>query len=294
MNLLKKTYYIGALISKNFVRISAVFFSLLITESLLILSVFITHDSRIPYISYCLLKVTMCLFFVFFLISCLRAALANKFSGISYTKGGTLFSWYNDTYVYNQKINWLQIVLYNISEINIDFSKKMLASPSGNKGWYEHEISKKFPESHIVVTDIKIPEDHIESSVNLQYLPQENDALNIREYLEEINISTVDYIWDIKGALWHNYKGKKLDIMLKAFSSVLKSSGGIIIDAYEVNNFKIYFNTLKKPKNRKSYLEDSTFQKIERPLKKNTFYKDNFTLIIVGDGDTRMAVLKKK
>lgn len=272
-----------------------IFFGALFIESLLIFSTLFSRNLKVFDTSFLFFKVTISMFALYFGIAYLRAQIARKHPGYSYAKGGTLVQWYDETYAYNTEINWLKRVLANLEAINIDLARvSILVSPSGNKGRYEFELSKDFPQSIFIVTDIEIPEDHINSSGNFHYLAEDNDAINIGRYLNDIAISTVDYIWDIKGALWHNYKGKHLDDMLRAFASVLKPSGCIIIDAYEVNNFMVYINSLKKSKNRKNYLEDSTFQKIKRALKKNSFFKDNFTLIIVGDDEVRMAILKKK
>jgi hypothetical protein len=220
--------------------------------------------------------------------------LAKKYDGIGYSKGGNLKSWYDESYDYNKRNKWQEKVLFNLEVINILFDKGIFVSPSANKGYYEFEFSEMYPNTQFIATDVYIPSDHQTNSNNFTYINRPNNAIFIRKYLELLDIKEVDYIWDIKGALWHNWRKNDLDKMLKALSSVLSSNGCIVFDAYNTNNIKIIFNMLRKAKNRTSYIENSTLERIEKNLRKNNFYKENFTLIIVGDGDAKMGVLKRR
>lgn len=144
----------------------------------------------------------------------------------------------------------------NLEDEGLRLHSVRMSSPSANKGKYEYIVSIKYPKSIIVATDISIPKDHEGSSGNFTYLSEENNALRAKSYLAKIGFENVDLIWDIKGALWHSGKRKKLEGLLKEYYGVLNAEGVIVIDAYDFSQDYI-LNTLNSKA--EGYRENSTF-----------------------------------
>lgn len=212
----------------------------------------------------------------------------------SYSKYGNLENWYDKTFAYNQRKLWLNNVIHNLKDVIQLANIKVALSPSGNQGKYEYNIAREFSKTRFIVTDISIQPDHIPSSENYEYLSAINNAMHVKTYLTNIGISKVELIWDIKGAFWHNHRSWKLNKLLKSYLSILEDNGFIVFDAYdEIEKDKIKINKRRNVSEWDSYIEDSTYTKIKKNLHRNKTFKENFNISIIGEGEAKMAVLKK-
>ncbi|WP_127549635.1 hypothetical protein [Paenibacillus amylolyticus] len=221
----------------------------------------------------------------------ISSSLSKKNTEFKYLPGGSLSDWYEPTYNYNEKISWLDYVLGKLEDEGVRLESIRILSTSANKGKYEYEISKRYPKSKIIATDISIPKDHVGSSGNFTYLSEENNALNANSYLAKINIENVDLIWDIKGALWYSGKRKKLEILLNEYYNILDVEGVIIFDAYDYSR-EYFKNTLNSEA--EGYRESSTYTRIKRKLEKSKWFNIHFDLDFIGDGEYKVAIMKKK
>ncbi|MDT0123851.1 hypothetical protein Q9R46_14415 [Paenibacillus sp. RRE4] len=220
----------------------------------------------------------------------ISSVISKRYSGFKYLPGGSLSDWYEPTYIYNVKIRWLDSVLRQLEDEGVNLDSIELLSPSANKGKYEYEISKKYPKTKVVATDITIPIDHVVTSGNFRYLSEKNNALNARNYLKKIGITNVDLIFDIKGALWHSEKFKNLENILKEYYHILNAGGAVVFDAYDFSNEYIFRLDPKI----EGYRENSTFSKIKRKLKRSEWFHNHFDMILTGEGETKVAILRKK
>ncbi|MBE7896216.1 hypothetical protein G7L40_20060 [Paenibacillus polymyxa] len=216
--------------------------------------------------------------------------LGTKHPELRYMQGADLNGWYDSTYDYNLKQNWLTKAVENLSVVGVNFSSKKIFSPSANKGKYEYKLSQQYPDSNIVATDICVPNEHIQTSDNIVYLTEPNDALKSAECLSKMGVQKVDLIWDIKGALWHTKDISKFNSLLETYLDILSDNGAVIIDAYDFSS-KYILNL--KPKN-KGYKENSTYTVIKKRLKKVSWFEEAFEVVLTGEGEAKMAVLFKK
>ncbi|MNK43703.1 hypothetical protein D3C87_624160 [compost metagenome] len=235
------------------------------------------------------------LLLIVYLVAFLISMAIEKDVKYKYAKGGSLYRWYDMIHKYNTKIKWLNKVIKNFKEgYGLDFSEiETFVSPSGNKGRYEKELSSKFKNTQFIVTDLNIPEDHEESTDNYIYLSQNNNAFCIKEYLSNIGVFDVNVIWDIKGAIWYNSKGKDLESILKTYYDVLSSEGIILIDGYEGTRIGAVVNIfLRRFGLNVGYPERSSFTQIRKNI--NSTILSMYDIHKVGDGKYTMYVLKKK
>ncbi|WP_146615408.1 hypothetical protein [Paenibacillus pabuli] len=216
--------------------------------------------------------------------------IGSKNTEFKYSSGGELSDWYEPTYLYNKNIDWLETVLKNLQTKGLSLQSNVILSPSANKGKYEYEISKKFPNSTVIATDIFVPNGHVTSENNFTYLSGNNNAIDARHYLKSNNIVKVDLIFDIKGALWHSGNDKNLKRILEEYYSILNKGGTIVFDAYD---YSYKYNFRMNPKS-EGYRENSTLSKIEKMLNKSEWINKHFDIIPAGKGETKVAILRKK
>ncbi|ARR10762.1 hypothetical protein [Paenibacillus bovis] len=208
---------------------------------------------------------------------------------------GSKRTWYDLNYEFNKKIKWTERVdaLLKLSGIHL-IEKEVVLSPSGNKGKYEKNLSKKYPNTTFYATDFSLLSNHETSEGNFIYLNQSNDAFHISAYTKQYDIKKIDVIWDIKGVIW--YQAQNIDdltALLTEYYSVLSDNGIIVIDAYKFNIFKnVLSELINSKKTRYYYHEESTYSRIRDNL--NDEILQMFDIRLLEDGLCSIAVLSKK
>lgn len=241
-------------------------------------------------------EILVCFFIVIvYLICTLRGQALEQDVRYKYAKGGSCYLWYDKTYRYNKKINWLEKVDQLLKDNHIFLDKPLtLLSPSGCKGKYEKELAAKNKNIQCIVTDIHIPENHEIGENNYLYLAKSHNALEAAAYLKEIHIHEVDVIWDMKGALWYLSKNQQECIeLLTVYHQILSKDGVVIIDAYHYNKVKEVFAPILESGNWiPFYGEKSTYQKLNEDT--NTELNRLFDVRLLGNGKEKIAILRKK
>lgn len=223
-----------------------------------------------------------------YILALIILLLGRKQTQLKYSFGGELSDWYEPTYLYNKSIHWLDTILNNLQTKGVSFQKSIIFSPSANIGKYEYDISKRYPNSIVVATDITAPNDHLTTENNFTYLLGNNNAMDARNFLKGNNIDKVDIIFDIKGALW--YSDNDLERLLKEYYFILNKGGNIVFDAY---GFSLKYLFRMNPRIY-GYRENSTFSKINKKLNKSEWVFKHFEIILAGKGETKIAILRKK
>lgn len=207
---------------------------------------------------------------------------------------GSKRTWYDLNYEFNKKIKWTERVdaLLKLNGIHLS-EKEVVLSPSGNKGKYEKDLSKKYPNTRFYTTDFSLISNHEPSEDNFIYLDQSNDAFDISTYTKQYNIKKIDVIWDIKGAIWYYPHNDDLTILLTEYYNVLSDNGIIVIDVYKFNIFKnVLSELINSKKTRYYYHEESTYSRIRGNL--NNKILQMFDIRLLEDGLCSIVVLSKK
>jgi hypothetical protein len=207
--------------------------------------------------------------FSIFLYGLLALQLIHRFTVPMYNSNGTLSRWYSG----NLKVvkpsyvaDWFNAF---IPQHVGDKERLIIASPSANRGVHELSIFDGLRNTYdvnFIASDLADIPDHVgsvnyESSV-FKYVPNRN-ALDLAAVLSENGVTSVDVIFDMKGALWHSSLHKKLKTkdVLDVYKSVLSENGVIVTDAFKTNSLMVILSHLI-PFMHMS--EDSTYYKLRR------------------------------
>lgn len=233
---------------------------------------------------------------------------------LEYSGEGTLNTWYDSTYEYLSKSNWIdnvcnQLLNHPVKLLDIDKENYIFVSPSANKGRYEKEIALKLaPYANkltFIVSDIEEISNHESSfeheNVTYNYLDP-CDAFSIQETLNEIGINLVNCIWDRKGCAWYsvsmfNLRNRKsIEKVFETYFNVLDEGGIIIFDAENSSGFKQIWNNLKHQAFNEisSSMESSTYQRIKKYVKRSRYIQEHFDKYIVGEGIYRIVIFRKR
>lgn len=224
-----------------------------------------------------------------------------------YIKGGKLYKWPDATYRYLKKIKWYDQFYLDTKKVASHIYKLpnvVFVSPSANKGRIEEKLYDIFPKKidFLLMDYVRNIEGKVTTKSNgkFTYIDGSFDGNNLKENLSKVDIKFADIIMDIRGCLWYSTNkddknGEGITRVLKEYYKSLNMGGIIIIDAAELSDYAVMFNSFiyKATNYVCGFQEVSTYQKIERFIFKDEFVSKHFEFEPIGKGSNSLYAFKK-
>lgn len=224
-----------------------------------------------------------------------------------YIKGGKLYKWPDATYRYLKKIKWYDQFYLDTRKVASHIYKLpnvVFVSPSANKGRIEEKLYDIFPKKidFLLMDYVRNIEGKVTTKSNgkFTYVDGSFNGNNLKENLSKVDIKFADIIMDIRGCLWYSTNkddknGEGITRVFKEYYKSIKMGGIIIIDAAELSDYEVMFNSFiyKATNYVCGFQEVSTYQKIERFIFKDEFVSKHFEFEAIGKGSNSLYTFKK-